>query len=238
MYQSKVPGDKNNEIEFVSTKKNQLKPLSLPAVPPFQMNNNDQRNSFAFNQKPGLRMNQYNVVQLGQDQSKGFEMPGPTPMAIYKNTDGEEVDVIDEGDEISIYKGDKKVGYVTYEVYTSFAGTNCLRFGYIQVQPGMKGKKLSELLMYFLAKIAFTKGLSVICVGHPDPGLKSYWEAMGFNWAASQQAFYQRNLKTYSADQMEGETPETTNITEAEAPADVIFVWGAKALSYWIEKQV
>ncbi len=84
MYQSKVPGDKNNEIEFVSTKKNQLKPLSLPAVPPFQMNNNDQRNSFAFNQKTGLRMNQYNVVQLGQDQSKGFKCPAPLPWPFTK----------------------------------------------------------------------------------------------------------------------------------------------------------
>jgi len=128
----------------------------------------------------------------------------------------------------------KNVGYITYEEEVE-EGVRRLRFGYIIVtDTSQRSKKISAALIFCFAMLALEKGLGVVVVGHPDPGLKGYWEHMGFDYAGAQQRQHTRNVEFYSG--MQVPPVEETKPTEAIGSAvNVLKLSQTSFRQYWVQ---
>ncbi|HKI06306.1 MAG TPA: hypothetical protein VKK31_30285 [Thermoanaerobaculia bacterium] len=146
---------------------------------------------------------------------------------------GETLKIVDDGRQFKAYLDGKYVGYLSYEVETE-EGVRRMRFGYISITAVQhRSKRISSVLIFLLAVKALENGLKVICVGHPDPGLRTYWEAMGFDFAGAQHAQWLHNVKTYGKEAA-GTVDSVTAVTEATAFAPQVLGWARGSLEkYW-----
>ncbi len=174
------------------------------------------------------------VMQLGGSGSK-IEPPAANPVEVtVLGRAGERIEIFDIGGRLSAELEGVEVGYLTYTLDNDGPAPR-LRCGYIQTQRAGRRKKLSQLLFYLLALKAVHSGIEVICVGHPDPGLRGYWEAIGFDYADAQRAQFAIDLEMYGADRIKesGKTADDTIVTEADAPVGSVLDWGTGFRSYW-----
>ncbi len=150
----------------------------------------------------------------------------------FQGTGGEILTIADSGSRYDAMVNGKSVGYLTYKEETE-EGKRRMRFGYIHItNPAFKGKKLSALLVAVLALEALNRGILILCVGHPDPTLKAYWEAMGFDFRGEQQRQYRARQDLYR-DQDIGSVDDVT-VTEAEGPVTTALRWAQQSYrAYW-----
>ncbi|HEX4956353.1 MAG TPA: hypothetical protein VF017_23445 [Thermoanaerobaculia bacterium] len=144
---------------------------------------------------------------------------------------GEKLTVIDNGKRISAQVDGKEVGYLTYEVDV-VDDVKTLRFGYILVTKAYQSKKLSSLMLALFALNALNLGIMVVVVGHPDPGLKGYWTAMGFDYLGAQKKQWLYLKSNYKEEDL----PSVTDVvvTEASASTLTLLSWAQKSYrAYW-----
>lgn len=147
----------------------------------------------------------------------------------YKNKDGQTLTIVDYGDRFKAYLDDQYVGYISYEVETEDF-VRRMRFGYINVSAVKeRNKKISSVLIFHLAVKALQSGIQVICVGHPSPELRSYWEAMGFDFKGAIKAQWESNKKLYG-EEAAGSMDSVKVVTEAIGSAVTILQWARTSL--------
>lgn len=144
-------------------------------------------------------------------------------------TSGEKLTIVDCGDQFKAYLDDKYVGYISYEVETEDS-VRRMRFGYINITAKKeRSKRISSVLIFHLAVKALQSGLQVMCVGHPDPDLRSYWEAMGFDFAGALRAQWEYNKKLYGIEAA-GTLDSVKVATEASGSVVQILQWARASL--------
>jgi hypothetical protein len=144
-------------------------------------------------------------------------------------TSSEKLTIVDCGDQFKAYLDGKYVGYISYEVETEDS-VRRMRFGYISITAKKeRSKKISSVLIFHLAVKALQSGLQVMCVGHPDPDLRPYWEAMGFDFAAGLRAQWEHNKKLYGIDAA-GTLDSVKVVTEASGSVVQILQWARNSL--------
>jgi len=174
--------------------------------------------------------------------SKSEPQSGPSTWT-FTGKSGESLVIKDNGAKLSVYVNGKDVGYLTYTEETE-EGQRRVRLSYIHItNQAWQGKKLSAGLVLVLCLKAMQKGITVICVGHPDAGKQAYWEAMGFDYKGAQAKQYAVNVK--AKDDIPEDTPleyrvrtliplEETVPTEAVGPIGAVLAWAQKSFrSYW-----
>lgn len=144
-------------------------------------------------------------------------------------TSSEKLTIVDTGKKFEAYLDGKYVGFISYEVETEDS-VRRMRFGYINITAKKeRSKKISSVLIFHLAVKALQSGLLVMCVGHPDPNLRSYWEAMGFDFAAGLRAQWEHNKKLYGPEAA-GTLDSVKVVTEASGSVVQILQWARTSL--------
>jgi hypothetical protein len=144
-------------------------------------------------------------------------------------TSSEKLTIVDCGDQFKAYLDGKYIGYISYEVETEDS-VRRMRFGYINITAKKeRSKKISSVLIFHLAVKALQSGLQVMCVGHPDPDLRSYWEAMGFDFAGGLRAQWEHNKKLYGIEAA-GTLDSVKVVTEASGSVVQILQWARASL--------
>lgn len=144
-------------------------------------------------------------------------------------TSKEELKIVDTGKKLEAYLDGKYVGYISYEVETEDS-VRRMRFGYINITAKKeRSKRISSVLIFHLAVKALESGVQVMCVGHPDPDLRSYWEAMGFDFAGALRAQWEYNKKFYGEENA-GPLESVKVVTEASGSVVQILQWARTSL--------
>lgn len=160
---------------------------------------------------------------------------GGEPAPSFRSQNGQERLVIrDKGDSLRAIVNGKDVGYVTYNEETE-EGQRRMRFGYIIItDPASQQKKLSAALLFALSMKALEQGINVMCVGHPDPGKRGYWEAMGIDYRGAQQKQHDINAAAEHNRGKEIPPVEETKPTEAIGPVRRMLEWSQESYRrYW-----
>ncbi|HZF10628.1 MAG TPA: hypothetical protein VFE33_17720 [Thermoanaerobaculia bacterium] len=188
---------------------------------------------------PALRpvLRRASTVQRMEYTSKSVskESNNNSPGWSFVGQGGEKLQVVDTGKRLEAYIDGEYVGYLSYEVDTDDIVPR-MRFGYISIEKKKhRNKKLSSVLIFLLALKALQRNLQTICVGHPDPELKGYWEKIGFDFAAAQKKQHLHILSLY-ADRPVEDLPsaESVTVTEANAPTLAVLQWAQLSYNgYW-----
>jgi GNAT superfamily N-acetyltransferase len=152
----------------------------------------------------------------------------------FEGKSGEIIQIVDSDKRLSAQLNGREIGYLTYHFEVE-DGVHLCSFGYILVQPAHQSKKLSSLLIAVLAVKALNRGVPLVRVVKPDPGLVGYWVRIGFDIDAAKRFFYvvfRRHLE---------EIPEPTEeelggtiVFHADGPAGRLFrINELIALAYW-----
>ena len=112
------------------------------------------------------------------------------------NDNSQRLQIKDTGNELQVFINDEKVGFVTYKEDRE-EGERRLIFKEIDIYQKHRGKKLSSAVLFCLAIIALERGIQLVASIHPDPDLRSYWEKMGFDYAAGQNKFFKIQKELY-----------------------------------------
>lgn len=196
-----------------------------PVAPPargrssvVQRMNNDNNNN---NQKPPYSSGSTSKGTVSSNNSWTFTGKG-----------GETLKIVDDGREFKAYLNGSYVGYLSYEI-ESEEGVRRMRFGYINITATQhRSKKISSVLIFLLAVKTLQSGLDTICVGHPDPNLRAYWVAMGFDFAGAEAKQLQHIRELYGQDAANS-LPQIT-VTEATGAAQALLQWARASLEkYW-----
>jgi len=152
----------------------------------------------------------------------------------FEGKGGEIIRIVDSGKRLSAQLNDREIGYLTYR-FEEEDGVRLCSFGYILVQPAHQSKKLSSLLIAVLAVKALNRGVPLVRVVKPDPGLVGYWVRIGFDIDAAKRFFYavyRRHLE--EAPEPTEEELGGTIVFHADGPAGRLFrINELIALAYW-----
>lgn len=108
---------------------------------------------------------------------------------VYRAWNGAVVILDDDGTKIRAYINGREAAYLSYSIEDE-GRYQVISFGYIHVQPAFQSTKLSSLLLFCLAGEALARGIPVVRVVKPDPGLAGYWEHIGFDIRAAKRNLY------------------------------------------------
>lgn len=189
-------------------------------------------------QRPSPRPAPSSIIQRAKQEYTASSVPKGSTSGTSNDTltflgqGGEALTVVDTGAKFEAFIGGGSVAYISYNEETE-EGTRRMRFGYIHVtNSAHRNKKLSSLLICLLALKALNRNIMVICVGHPDPTLRNYWENIGFDYRAEQSRQYEHRKQLYK-DQDIGSVDDVI-VTEANAKTPAVLKWAQGSYSsYW-----